>query len=57
MLNTDGKGKATLNIHFEFNDDIFFYGDNEKFISTPIGNELKLVSDCCDRYDYTLKRI
>ncbi len=57
MLNTDGKGKATLNMHFEFNEDIFFFDENEKFITTPIGNELKLASDCCDRYNYTLMRI
>ncbi|HMW40430.1 MAG: hypothetical protein K1X68_13950 [Saprospiraceae bacterium] len=57
MLNTDGKGKAILNMNIEFNDEIFFYGDNEKFIPTSIGNELKLVSDYCDRYDSTLMRI
>lgn len=57
MLNAEGKGKARLNMHFEFNEDIFFFGDNEKFITTPIGHELKLASDCCDRYNYTLMRI
>lgn len=56
-INKNSKGEAILNMVFDHNDDLIFYGDNEKIISTPITNELQLFSECCDRYNYLWKRI